>query len=43
MAVSADTSRERELVAGLTAAERKSLAALLKKLLASLEPNSAGG
>jgi DNA-binding MarR family transcriptional regulator len=43
MAVNADTARERELVAGLTAAERKSLAALLKKLLSSLEPNSAGG
>src|SRR5713226_5798999 len=34
-AVSANTSRERDLVTGLTAAERKSLAALLKKLLAS--------
>jgi DNA-binding MarR family transcriptional regulator len=43
MAVSADTSRERELLAGLSAAESKSLAALLKKLLSSLEPNSAGG
>lgn len=43
MAVSADISRERELMAGLNAAERKSLAALLKKLLASLEPNSAEG
>jgi DNA-binding MarR family transcriptional regulator len=43
MALNADTARERELVAGLTAAERKSLAALLKKLLSSLEPNSAGG
>ena len=42
MAVGADTSRERELVAGLTAAEMKALAALLKKLLSSLEPNSAG-
>ncbi len=39
-AVTANTSRERDLVTGLTAAERKSLAALLKKLLASLEPNS---
>jgi len=43
MAVGADSSRERELVSGLTAAERKSLAALLKKLLSSLEPNSDGG
>ena len=43
MAVGADTSRERELVSGLTAAERKTLAALLKKLLSSLEPDGAGG
>src|SRR5216684_9059175 len=43
MAVNADTARERELVSGLSAAERKSLAALLKKLLSSLEPNSDGG
>jgi DNA-binding MarR family transcriptional regulator len=43
MAVRADTARERELMAGLNAAERKSLAALLKKLLSSLEPNSADG
>ena len=43
MAVGADSSRERELVSGLSAAERKSLAALLKKLLSSLEPNSDGG
>jgi DNA-binding MarR family transcriptional regulator len=43
MAVSADASRERELMGGLNAAERKTLAALLKKLLSSLEPNSAGG
>jgi DNA-binding MarR family transcriptional regulator len=42
-AVSADTSRERDLVAGLSAAERKSLATLLKKLLSNLEPNSADG
>jgi DNA-binding MarR family transcriptional regulator len=42
-AVSADITRERELMAGLNAAERKSLAALLKKLLSSLEPNSAEG
>jgi DNA-binding MarR family transcriptional regulator len=38
MAVSADTIRERELVSGLSAAERKSLVVLLKKLLSSLEP-----
>jgi DNA-binding MarR family transcriptional regulator len=43
MAVNADTARERELMAGLNAAERKALAALLKKLLSSLEPNSASG
>jgi DNA-binding MarR family transcriptional regulator len=43
MAVNADISRERDLMAGLSAAERKSLAALLKKLLSSLEQNSAGG
>jgi len=43
MAVNADTARERELMAGLNAAERKALAALLKKLLSSLEPNGAGG
>jgi hypothetical protein len=42
MAVNADTARERELMAGLNAAERKALAALLKKLLSSLEPNDAG-
>jgi DNA-binding MarR family transcriptional regulator len=42
MAVNADTARERELMAGLNAAERKALAALLKKLLSSLEPNGAG-
>jgi DNA-binding MarR family transcriptional regulator len=43
MAVSADTVRERELMAGLSTAERKTLAAMLKKLLSSLEPNGAGG
>ena len=43
VAVSADTVRERDLMAGLSTAERKTLAALLKKLLSSLEPNSAGG
>jgi DNA-binding MarR family transcriptional regulator len=43
MAVSADIAKERELVSGLSAAERKSLAGLLKKLLSSLEPNSAEG
>ncbi|OLC27280.1 MAG: hypothetical protein AUH40_02385 [Chloroflexi bacterium 13_1_40CM_65_17] len=39
-AVGADITRERELVAGLNAAERRSLTALLKKMLASLEPIS---
>jgi DNA-binding MarR family transcriptional regulator len=42
-AVGADIEGERNLVAGLTAAERRSLAAMLKKLLTSLEPNSAEG
>jgi len=42
MAVKADTARERELVAGLSAAERKALVGILKKWLAHLEPNSAG-
>jgi DNA-binding MarR family transcriptional regulator len=42
MAVDANTARERELVDGLTAAERKSLVGLLKKWLTQLEPNSAG-
>jgi DNA-binding MarR family transcriptional regulator len=42
MAVDADTARERELMAGLSAAEMKALTALLKKLLSSLEPNGAG-
>lgn len=37
-AVGADISRERELVAGLSVAERRTLTALLRKLLASLEP-----
>jgi DNA-binding MarR family transcriptional regulator len=41
LAVSADIIRERELVSGLSAAERKSLVGLLKKLLSSLEPISA--
>jgi len=39
--VSADTARERDVVAGLSASERRTLAALLKKWLATLEPNSA--
>jgi len=37
-AVDADITREKELVAGLNAAERRSLATLLKKLLSRLEP-----
>jgi DNA-binding MarR family transcriptional regulator len=40
-AVSADSTHERELVAGLSAAERRTLTALLKKWLSTLEPNSA--
>jgi DNA-binding MarR family transcriptional regulator len=43
MAVNADLVRERELMAGLSAAERKALVGLLKKLLSSLEPNGAAG
>jgi DNA-binding MarR family transcriptional regulator len=43
MAVNADLVRERELMAGLSAAERKALAGLLKKLLSSLEPDGAAG
>ena len=39
-AVSANTAREKELLANLTKAERKVLAGLLKKLLASLEPTT---
>ena len=39
-AVSANTSREKELLANLTKPERKALAALLKKLLAGLEPTT---
>jgi DNA-binding MarR family transcriptional regulator len=42
-AVGADIDGERSLVAGLTSAERRSLAGLLKKLLASLEPNVSEG
>src|SRR5712664_3092958 len=40
-AVAANTASERDLVAGLNAAERRSLAGLLKKLLGALEPNDA--
>lgn len=39
-AVAADITGERDLVAGLSAAEQESLTVLLKKLLSSLEPNS---
>jgi DNA-binding MarR family transcriptional regulator len=42
-AVGADIDGERNLVAGLSPAERRSLGALLKKLLASLESNSTDG
>jgi DNA-binding MarR family transcriptional regulator len=41
--VRADTAREREVVAGLNASERRTLAALLKKWLATLEPNNTEG
>ena len=37
-AISADVQREAELVAPLTRAERRTLAALLKKLLGAVEP-----
>jgi DNA-binding MarR family transcriptional regulator len=40
-AVTVDTKHERELVAGLNSAERRTMAALLKKWLSTLEPNSA--
>jgi DNA-binding MarR family transcriptional regulator len=42
-AVEADASREKDLVAGLSAAERRSLAALLKKMLSGLEPSGVDG
>jgi DNA-binding MarR family transcriptional regulator len=38
-AVQADIASEKDLVASLNAAERRSLVTLLKKLLADLEPN----
>jgi DNA-binding MarR family transcriptional regulator len=41
-AVSADASREKDLVASLTREEQRTLAALLKKLLGSLEPAERG-
>ena len=37
-AITADAAREGEMVAGLSRAERRSLAALLRKLIATLEP-----
>src|SRR5713226_4663399 len=40
-AVGADITSERDLVAGLSVAERRTLTALLKKLLANLEPAGA--
>jgi DNA-binding MarR family transcriptional regulator len=40
-AVTANTERERELLAGLSVGEIEALAGLLKKLLASLEPSAA--
>jgi len=42
-AVSANTGGEKELLAGLTKPEQKALAALLKKLLAGLEPSAGNG
>jgi DNA-binding MarR family transcriptional regulator len=42
-AVSANTGGEKELLAGLTKQEQKALAALLKKLLAGLEPSAGNG
>jgi len=42
-AVSANTGREKELLANLTEQEQRALAGLLKKLLAGLEPSSGGG
>jgi DNA-binding MarR family transcriptional regulator len=39
-AIGANSGREKELLANLTKAEQKALAALLKKLLAGLEPSS---
>jgi DNA-binding MarR family transcriptional regulator len=40
-AVAANTGRERELIAGLNAAEIETLTGLLRKLLATLEPSEA--
>src|SRR5438309_7274328 len=42
-AVEADIASEKDLVAGLNAGERKSLAMLLRKLLATLEPAGSSG
>jgi len=42
-AVSANTGREKELIANLTKQEQKVLAGLLKKLLAGLEPSTGDG
>jgi len=42
-AVSANTGREKELIANLTKHEQKVLAGLLKKLLAGLEPSTGDG
>lgn len=42
-AVKAETVREHGIVTGLSAAERKSLAGLLKRWLATLEPNGPDG
>jgi DNA-binding MarR family transcriptional regulator len=42
-AVSANTGREKDLIASLTKQEQKVLARLLKKLLADLEPTTSDG
>lgn len=42
-AVSANTGREKELIANLTKQEQKVLAGLLKKMLAGLEPSTGDG
>jgi len=42
-AVSANAGGEKDMLAGLTKPEQKALAALLKKLLAGLEPSAGNG
>jgi DNA-binding MarR family transcriptional regulator len=43
LAISANSGREKDLLANLTKPEQKALATLLKKLLAGLEPGSGDG